>query len=164
MKKASTRREFISKSSQLFLACGAIGMCPGLRAMGNLVINDDVPDPKKLEYCGYTCPSDCPMYVATIENDTAKKKEAYDNWKIKERYNLDFDPDQIFCYKCKSEGKPVGVVVQDCTVRKCVIEKGFDCCIECQELKECPKELWQKYPDFHKAVIDMQQKYIEAKA
>ncbi len=164
MKKTTSRREFISNSTTVLLACGAIGMCPHLKAMSGLLKDDDVPDPEKLEYCGYSCPPDCPLYQATIENDNEKKKEAYTNWKIKERYNIDFDPEQVFCYGCKNKDKPAGVVVQNCSVRKCVIEKGFDCCIECNELTECKQELWQRFPEFHKAVIDMQKKYLEAKA
>ena len=162
MKKTTSRREFLNKGTQLFLACGAIGMCPNLNAMSSFTGNDDVPDPKKLEYCGYSCPPDCPLYIATLENDTEKKKETYKDWKIKEKYNIEFDPEQMFCYKCKSEGKPAGVVVQNGPVRKCVIEKEHECCIECDELTECKKELWQTYPDFHKAIIDMQKKYREA--
>lgn len=164
MKKSSSRREFISKSSRLFMACGAIGMCPGLKAMSGLWQENEIPDPKKLEYCGYTCPPDCPVYLATLENDTEKKKEAYENWKIKERYNVEFDPDTMFCYQCKNDGKPEGVITQNCPVRKCVIEKGYDCCIECQELTECKQPLWESFPDFHKAVIDMQKKYLETEA
>lgn len=163
MKKTHTRREFLNKSTTVFFACGAISMCPRLSAMSHLY-DDDIPDPKKLEYCGYSCPPDCPLYLATIENNVEKKKEAYTNWEIKERYNLEFDPEQMFCYRCKNDEKPAGLVVKNCPVRKCVIEKGFECCIECPELAQCSQSLWQTYPEFHKAVIEMQQKYLTSKA
>ena len=163
MKKTTNRREFLSKGATVFMACGVLGLCPQLKGMGFLLGDKDIPDPKKLEYCGYQCPPDCPLYVATIENNEENKKEAYEMWKIKERYNLDFDPEQVFCYQCKNEGQPEGVVVKNCQVRKCVIEKGYECCIECKELPACDKELWKQFPEFHKAVIEMQHKYMEAK-
>jgi hypothetical protein len=163
MKKTHSRREFLQRGTTTFLACGVMSMCPRLTAMGNMFRGDDVPDPKKLEYCGYSCPSDCPLYAATIENNLEGKKEAYKNWNIKERYNLEFDPDQIFCYKCKNDEKPAGPVVANCTVRKCVIDKGLDCCIECSELPACSQTLWETFPDFHKAVIDLQKRYMAAK-
>jgi hypothetical protein len=161
MNKKQSRREFVSKGSRLGLACGAFALCPRLNLMGSM-LQDEVPDPKKLNYCGYVCPPDCPMYVATIENDTDKKKEAYAMWKIEERHGVAFDPEVIFCYGCKSTGKPEGIVMDRCTVRHCAIENDYDCCIECMNLPDCNLELWQRFPDFHKKVIEMQKKYQEA--
>ncbi len=161
MNKKQNRREFMLKSSQFGLVCGAFAFCPKLNLLGSM-LQDEVPDPKKLNYCGYVCPSDCPMYVATIENNTEKKKEAYDMWKIEERHGVAFDPEVIFCYGCKSPDKPEGVVVSHCTVRHCAIEKGYDCCIECDQLPECDLDLWKRFPEFHKGMIDMQKKYQEA--
>ncbi|MCF8358387.1 MAG: DUF3795 domain-containing protein, partial [Prolixibacteraceae bacterium] len=54
------------------------------------------------------------------------------------------------------------VVVEKCTVRKCVIEKGMDSCIECSELKTCKEDLWERFPEFYKVVIQMQEKYLAA--
>jgi hypothetical protein len=161
MNKKQTRREFVHKSSALGLACGAFALCPRFNLLGN-ILQDEVPDPKKLNYCGYVCPSDCPMYVATIENDTEKKKEAYTMWKIEERFGVAFDPEVIFCYGCKNQDKPEGVVLKNCTVRDCAIEKGYDCCIECKDLSDCDLDLWKRFPEFHKNVIEMQKKYQEA--
>ena len=163
MKKTHSRREFLHNSTAAFIACGAVSFCPRVAAMGNFFRSDEVPDPKKLEYCGYSCPTDCPLYVATLENNPEGKKEAYKNWNIKERYNMEFDPDQMFCYRCKNDEKPEGLVTKNCTVRTCVIDKGLECCIECQELPTCTQPLWQTFPDFYKAVIDMQQKYLASK-
>ncbi len=114
------------------------------------------PDPKKLNYCGYTCPKDCKFLEASLKNDPSLKKEAYKTWNIKERYNVDFEPEKIFCFGCKNTNKPAGVVMKNCTVRQCAIEKKLDCCIECKQLKTCDKDLWSRFPDFHKTVIEMQ--------
>ncbi len=161
MKKKQTRREFLTKGCQLGFACGAFAFCPKL-FMQDSVLQDEVPDPKKLNYCGYVCPSDCPMYAATIGDDDDKKKEAYDLFKIEERHGVAFDPEQIFCYGCKTEDKPAGIVVNRCTVRLCAIENGYDCCIECKNLSDCELDLWKWFPEFHKNVIEMQKKYQEA--
>jgi hypothetical protein len=126
------------------------------------MLQDDVPDPKKLNYCGYTCPEDCPMKKATLENNVELKKDAYKNWRIEKKYGIPFDPDKIFCYGCKTEEKALGLVVEKCSVRNCAIEKGYDCCIECDLLAGCDKEIWKTFPDFHNAVIEMQKKYRAA--
>lgn len=164
MEKRSDRREFIKQGSKICFACGVFALCPNINAFGSSGDENQIPDPKKLNYCGYTCPPDCPMFVATIENDTAKKKEAFEMWELKERYGLDFDADKVFCYGCKNEEKPLAYTLENCSVRKCSIEKGFDCCIECKDLQACELDLWKRFPDFHNQVIEMQNKYNEANA
>jgi hypothetical protein len=163
MKTNPSRREFLSKSSKAGLLCGALVCCSRLLTFGNVFRDDTIPDPKKLNYCGYICPTDCQMKKATLDNNVDIKKQAYKNWLIEEKYGIAFDPDKIFCYGCKTEGKPLGLVVEKCTIRNCAIAKGYDCCIECNGLSTCDKEIWKTFPDFHKAVIDMQKKYREAK-
>ncbi|MBN1414991.1 MAG: DUF3795 domain-containing protein [Bacteroidales bacterium] len=161
MTKKLKRREFLVKGSCAGIACCAALMGPKGLCFGNtLQLPDDEPiDPKALNYCGYQCPSDCKFLQASLKNDTELKKEAYQLWKIKEKYNIDFDPETIFCFGCKNEEKPLGVVVKHCPVRQCVISKGLDCCIECNELSECKKELWSQFPDFKQYVMEMQKKY-----
>jgi hypothetical protein len=122
---------------------------------------DDKPDPKKLEYCGYVCPSDCPMKKATLENSIEQKKKAYELFEFESRFGVAFDPEKIFCYGCKSAGnKPQSLTVKKCTVRKCVIEKNLECCIQCGELEKCDKELWTKYPEHRQAMLKLRQKYL----
>jgi hypothetical protein len=163
MKTNQSRREFLSKSSKLGLICGVFACCPKVLTYGRLWGDDTIPDPKKLNYCGYVCPDDCKMKMATLKDDVEMKKEVYTLWRIEEKYGIEFDPEKLFCFGCKSEGKPLGLVVEKCTVRKCAIEKGYDCCIECNDLTECDKEIWKTFPDFHNAVIEMQKKYRAAK-
>jgi hypothetical protein len=163
MKTNQSRREFLAQSTKIGLLGGALAYCPRILSFGNMLQDDTIPDPKKLNYCGYTCPPDCPMKKATLENDVELKKEAYKNWRIEEKYGIAFDPEKIFCYGCKTTDKPLGIVVEKCTVRNCAIAKGYDCCIECADLSACDKEIWKTFPDFHKAVIEMQKKYLEAK-
>lgn len=164
MKNKSDRREFLKQGSRLCVACGVFTLCPQVMSLAGSGDEVDVPDPEKLNYCGYTCPPDCPMYTATMAEDAARKKEAFDQWKIGERYGIEFDAEKVFCYGCKVEDKPLGPVVENCTVRKCVKEKSLECCIECSELQKCEQDLWARFPDFHKSIIEMQNKYNEAKA
>ncbi|KPK84068.1 MAG: hypothetical protein AMS27_10945 [Bacteroides sp. SM23_62_1] len=160
MKTNQKRRQFIITS-----ACAGLGYCflarrTGLSAMNHLSTQDDeIPDPKKLNYCGYVCPEDCPFLKGTLENDVELKKEAYKLWQIEERFGVEFDPEKIFCYGCKAEGKPDGIVLTNCTVRSCAMSKELDCCIECDNLADCDEDLWTRFPEFKNTVIEMQKKY-----
>jgi hypothetical protein len=159
------RRNFFRKSAQAGLAGCFLLMNPRLFASENFSFlqNQEKPDPKKLCYCGYKCPANCEMLVASEKNDPELKKKVYDSWKIKENHGVDFDPALIVCFGCKNEDKPKGVLIQKCTVRKCAVEKGFDCCIECRDLVSCQKDLWTRFPKLKEAVVKMQRDYQEAK-
>jgi hypothetical protein len=121
--------------------------------------DEEKPDPKKLNYCGYQCPDDCKFLQGTLENDTGLKKQAYKSWQIKKRFGVKFSAEDIYCYGCKAKGKPEGVVLVHCTVRSCAVSKSLECCIECGELAGCNKDLWERFPDFKKTVLEMQKQY-----
>lgn len=159
------RREFLIKGSQAGFACCAMLMGANRLAQGKSVLfrAGEPIDPKSLNYCGYKCPADCTFLQASLKNDAELKKQAYGQWKIKEKYNIDFNPEIIFCFGCKNREKPEGVVLKNCTVRQCAIAKGLDCCVECSELTECKKALWSQFPDFKQEVIKMQQQYFAEK-
>jgi hypothetical protein len=160
MKTELKRREFLSKFCNAGIACCALMVSPKIfGSQGANFLNDDEIDPKKLEFCGYKCPADCPLKKGTVENNVELKKKAYETFKIKEKYGVEFDPDKIFCWGCKSGDKPLGIAVKNCTVRSCAISKGYDCCIECNDLLSCKKELWDNFPKFKDKVIEMQKRY-----
>lgn len=156
------RREFLKTCATAGMACCAMFMGGGLVAACGGEQNADAIDPKKLNYCGYTCPKDCKFLKGTLENNVELKKEAHKLWKLKERYNVDFDENIHFCYGCKTKDKPEGYVLTKCTVRACAQEKGHDSCIQCDELPTCDKDLWTRFPDFKKGVDEMQKKYKSA--
>ena len=160
MKSKIIRRDFLKTGYKACLACTALLYTSRLKGMEGLFGPDEKPDPGKLNYCGYVCPPDCKFLKATKENDIELKKEAYKEWKIKEKYGVEFNADKIFCWGCKTNDKPIGIVLQKCTVRSCAISKNHECCIECKELENCKKELWDQFPDFKKTVIEMQRKYL----
>jgi hypothetical protein len=163
MKKELKRREFIVSCFGAGVTCCAMGYGTTLAAQGPEGKQDVKPDPKNLEYCGYKCPADCPLKKGTVENNVELKKKAYEVFEFKKKYGIEFDPDKVFCYGCKiGSDKPLSIPVKACTVRKCVMEKGLDCCIQCVTLAKCDKELWTNFPKFKEAVIEMQKKYQAA--
>jgi hypothetical protein len=162
MKKEIKRREFVSACLKAGAACCAISYGADLYAGNLLLRQENKPDPKNLEYCGYKCPAECPLKKGTLENNIELKKKAYADFKFKEKYNIEFDAEKVFCYGCKIKDKPLSMPVKACTVRSCVISKGYDCCIQCDELAKCDKELWTNFPKFKEAVIGMQKKFREA--
>jgi hypothetical protein len=155
------RRNFLSTGARTGVAlCGlcACGGVPGFLWAGEGTEGEKI-DPKVRNFCGYICPEDCKFLNGTLNDDVELKKQAWKVWKIEERFDLEFDEAQAICYGCKELDKPQGVVVSRCDVRACAQEKQHDCCIECEELTACDKDLWRRFPDFKKQVIEMQVKY-----
>jgi hypothetical protein len=155
MKKEFKRRDFINTCFKAGITCCALAGTAKLSGIGQ----DIKPDPKSLNYCGYKCPADCPLLKGTTENNVELKKKGYENFKFKEKYGIDFDPEKVFCYGCKVKDKPESIPVKSCTVRSCAISKGYDCCIQCDGLTSCNKELWKNFPTFKEQVVEMQKKY-----
>ena len=151
--KPIDRRTFISTGATM------CGLCVCSQFPLVALAGEEKIDPKKRNFCGYKCPEDCTFLKATLADDVEMKKKAWEEWKIEERYGAEFDEEQAFCYGCKELDKPEGMVLSRCTVRQCAREKEYDCCIECDELKTCDKDLWKRFPTFHEQVVEMQEKY-----
>ncbi len=162
MNKNINRRAFIAQTTKACIGCCALMASPALLA--HAFQEGEKIDPKKLNYCSYQCPEKCAWLNGSKNDDVELKKKGYADWKIKERMGLEFDPENMYCFGCKNHDKPEGFLLKKCTVRSCVIEKGYDCCIECNELTTCEKELWDRFPSFKEAVIDLQNKYQEQQA
>jgi len=160
MENQFNRRKFVTTSA---VAGCALFFSAKLSAFNQFAhLQNEIPDPKKLNFCGYTCPKDCVFLEASVKNDVELKKKAYETWEMKERFGVaEFDPEKIFCFGCKTNDKPVGIRLQKCDVRNCAIDKKLDSCIECKDLKECEKDLWTRFPVFKKEVIKMQATYLE---
>jgi hypothetical protein len=160
MKTELKRRDFISKCFKAGATGCALLYGNSLFAQDPLKLKKE--DLKNLTYCCYKCTPECPTYKASIENNTELKKKVYEDGKWKEKFGIEFDPEKVFCFGCKPKDKPLGIVVKECTVRSCAIEKGYDCCIECNGLAACDKKLWKSYPEFKKKVIEYQKNYQKA--
>jgi hypothetical protein len=160
--KKTDRRSFILQCSFACLGCATMLSPPLMKANNKadlFIDKEKTTDPKKLNYCGYTCPEECKVYEASIQNNLELKKEAFKLWKIEERYGIKFDAENFYCFQCKDTIAPKGIIQNQCTVRECVIKKGLDCCIECNELKSCQEDLWGRFPEFYKNIIKMQENY-----
>ncbi len=156
------RRDFLVAGSRAGIAlCGAC-LCPVFPTFADATKGQPTAalDPKELNFCGYTCPGDCKFKLGTLEDDEQLKRQAFEAWKIEERYDIAFNPETAICHGCKAPGKPEGVVVGNCTVRACASEKKLECCIECPDLGGCDKDLWRRFPDFKKQVDEMRVRYL----
>ncbi len=74
MKNKISRRDFLIKSSVTGAACCTLMTGSGLSAMNKFLLQnnaDEIPDPKKLNYCGYKCPADCQFLKGTLNPDYA---------------------------------------------------------------------------------------------
>jgi hypothetical protein len=83
-------------------------------------------DSKLVAYCGLVC-SECPAYLATIQNDADKLIELAMKW-----YQKENDPDLVRCNGCTSEG-PHLPFCAECGVRLCGRERNVITCAHCEE-------------------------------
>jgi hypothetical protein len=154
------RRDFVCSTAKAGVAVCGLCMCSPIASFAA----GGADDGKKITtkdrcFCGYRCPEDCAFLQGTLTDNLELKKKAWTLWKIEERFGVAFDPEQAICYGCKTMDKPKGIVLSRCTVRDCAIEKGHECCIECDELTGCEKNLWNRFPEFKNQVIELQGKY-----
>ncbi|ACB74271.1 DUF3795 domain-containing protein [Opitutus terrae] len=123
---------------------------------------EKLPDLKSRAYCGLICDDRCELYHATQAQDPAAMKAVHEKWQWKQKHGID-DPALCFCHGCKpTEKQSLNVMQQRCTVRVCAMKRGFDSCIQCQELVRCEKELWKNWPKFKQQVEQWQKDYVAA--
>ncbi len=157
------RREFLKHLGRLGAACA--GGCLAIRAIAGERSSGDPAPPRKLPdlraraYCGLICNDQCPLFKATKDNDAAAKRKVYDQWRWKDRFGVEFNPDVVFCHGCKAPGKPRNIAKAHCTVLKCSTERGLESCLQCRKLAACDQELWKNYPEFQKQMVRLQQEY-----
>jgi hypothetical protein len=159
MKTELKRRDFVAKCFKAGVGCCAFAYGTTLSAQEAEKKQKAKPDLKSLTYCGYKCTSECPLYKGTMENNLELKKKAYEEFKFREKFGVEFDPKKIFCYGCRLTDKPLSINVKACSVRKCAVTKGYESCILCDGLTTCDKELWLSFPKFKDTVIEAQKKY-----
>jgi hypothetical protein len=85
---------------------------------------------KMIAYCGMVC-TDCGAYIATKNNDDAKRKETAVQWK--KQFNVDIKPGDIYCDGCLSKKGKVFNYCTVCEVRKCGREKKVVNCAYCPD-------------------------------
>lgn len=158
------RRAFLKLFGQLGVACCC--SCSLARAADEAKPKAGrLPDLKARAHCGLLCNDRCPLFKATVANDTAAKEKVYKEWGWQEKYGVGFDPAVVFCHGCKpADNKPLNLSEARCTVRKCNRERGLETCLQCRQLAACDKELWRDWPKFKTQMEKLQQEYLAAGA
>jgi len=141
----------------LALRLGAAANAPGAPAAPK-----QLPALKDRAYCGLICGDWCALWRATRANDPAQKAKVHREWRWKEKFGVEYNPDTVFCWGCKAPGQPRNVAQLRCTVLKCSAGRGFESCLQCRKLAPCDKDLWKDYPDFHQKMVKLQQQYVAA--
>lgn len=104
-----------------------------------------------IAYCGIVC-SGCPAYIATQNDDDAKRRETAEIWS--KNYNHDLKPEDINCDGClTTTGRVIGYC-NVCEVRKCGMERGVANCAYCEDYA-CDKleKFFQMVPE-NKTTLD----------
>jgi hypothetical protein len=99
---------------------------------------------KMIGYCGIVC-SDCPVLVATRENDDSAKRRIAQVFTA--QYKNEYKPSDINCDGCQSDGSKVFSYCNICEIRKCGKEKQIENCAHCDDYP-CEKlsKVFSGYP------------------
>lgn len=85
---------------------------------------------KMIAYCGIVC-TECPAFVATQQNDDAKRKKVAETWS--KQYKMAVKLEDINCDGCKLEGKRLIGYCNICEIRKCGKQKQVVNCAYCDD-------------------------------
>jgi hypothetical protein len=85
---------------------------------------------KVLACCGLDC-GGCGAYLATKNNDDAKRVKTAEEWS--KQYGHAFKPEDINCGGCTSKGKIHFQYCNVCEIRKCGQEKKVKNCAYCAD-------------------------------
>ena len=101
---------------------------------------------KIIACCGLDCAA-CDARIATITNRNELRERTAEKWKTE--YGVhNMTADMINCTGCMEEGVKIGYCAE-CAIRKCVIQKEFRTCADCNLLEDC-----QVVGSMHKFVPD----------
>ena len=90
---------------------------------------------KIVAFCGLTC-TDCKAFMATQENDDAKRREVAEAWS--KAFGHEIKPGEINCDGCLTrDGRHINYC-SVCEIRKCGMEKGVENCAYCIDY-DCEK-------------------------
>jgi len=90
---------------------------------------------KIVAFCGLTC-TDCKAFMATQENDDAKRREVAEAWS--KAFGHEIKPEEINCDGCLTrDGRHINYC-SVCEIRKCGMEKGVENCAYCIDY-DCEK-------------------------
>lgn len=86
--------------------------------------------------CGLDCEK-CDARIATVTNDDQLRETTAQKWSVMNNAPQ-ITAATINCMGCRAEGVKFAYCSDYCEIRKCVTQKGFDTCGDCEELDRCP--------------------------
>lgn len=85
---------------------------------------------KIIAACGIVC-SECPAYIATLNDDEEMRKKTAEDWS--KAFGVTLAAKDICCDGCMEEGGKYFAHCFECEIRKCVLEKGILNCAHCED-------------------------------
>lgn len=85
---------------------------------------------KMIAYCGLVC-SDCPTFIATLNDDDAYREKTAALYA--EKFGVQLQKEEINCDGCRTEGGRQIGYCQVCEIRKCCREKDLTNCALCEQ-------------------------------
>lgn len=107
---------------------------------------------KIIAFCGLDC-SECSAFIATKENNDAKRREIAKEWS--KEFGHEFKPEEINCYGCLDSTGPHINYCGVCEIRKCGMEKEVENCAYCVDYA-C-----EKLEKFHEQTSNAKKKLEE---
>ena len=86
--------------------------------------------------CGLDCEK-CEARLATINNDNELRKKVAEKWS--KLNNITITPEMINCEGCRIDGKKTVFCDKLCPIRQCAMNKKYETCGDCNEMKTCKK-------------------------
>ncbi len=101
--------------------------------------------------CGLIC-SDCPAYIATVEDDDTKRAATAKLWS--EQYGVEVEAVTIDCLGCHASDDSVFTHPLKCAIRLCGKKRGVATCAHCEDYPcETLEEFFEMAPDV-RAILD----------
>ena len=88
---------------------------------------------KFIACCGLDCAT-CDARKATLADDDELRAKTAEQWKA--QFSADITPEMINCTGCREAGVKFSHCAE-CEIRKCVKEKEFETCANCDEMSCC---------------------------
>lgn len=107
---------------------------------------------KMIGCCGLDCEK-CDAYLATVQNDDARREKTAKLWS--ELNGVPITPEMINCTGCRVDGVKTYFCSDLCEIRKCSQGKGLETCGACAELKRC-KTVEEIHKNSEEALANLQ--------
>jgi len=110
---------------------------------------------KMVAFCGLIC-TDCKAFIATQENDDARRREVAEAWS--KAFGREIKPEEINCDGCLTrDGRHINYC-NVCEIRKCGMEKGVENCAFCVDYNcERLTKFFEEAPEAKKILAEIRQ-------